>query len=344
MKKLKKRFLKTPIKPLVKKNLKSFLNFKFRYKLLKSKLYKIKGRLKKRFLFIYHNKKIKLSLESFQKQPVKDPIISILDTNNSEFVELFKPLKLEVNLKLNSENPISLNQKLGRQYFKTKIFRIFRKNLFDLKKKIWILNHKKIKKKPKPLSKKYLRYIKKNLKKNRKKTGKKKKKKIQEENQLKNKNKQKKKKKISFLVTCNLYNRFLFFIFKVGKKSIWEKNFVSLFDLLSIKLQYSKTVLLLKIFTRLFTRVETTKVKSRKRINYVPVFIKLPRSIFLSLKWIFLAAVKKKGNTSFVDKLFIELVQLLTQRSTFALQKLQENNLAAFRNRSNVHYRWQKTR
>jgi ribosomal protein S7 len=146
--------------------------------------------------------------------------------------------------------------------------------------------------------------------------------------------------KLSF----SLYNKFLLFIFRVGKKNIWEHKFSSIFDLLTLKLHYSKSLLLLKIFIRLFTRVEVKKVKARKRITHIPFFIKLPRSIFLALKWVFLAAVKKKGNISFQNKLFTELLQIITQKSSFSLQKVEENNILAFKNRSNIHYRWQKTR
>ena len=149
---------------------------------------------------------------------------------------------------------------------------------------------------------------------------------------------------LSYNLFSNLYNKFLSFIFKVGKKNIWNNNFSNIFDLLSLKLHYSKSILLLKIFTRLFTRVEVKKVKSRKRVTYIPFFIKLPRSIFLSLKWIFLSTLKKKGNISFKNKLFNELLQILTQKSCFSLQKVEENNTSAFKNRSNIHYRWQKTR
>lgn len=142
----------------------------------------------------------------------------------------------------------------------------------------------------------------------------------------------------------SLYNKLLLFIFRVGKKNIWEQKFSSIFDLLVLKLHYSKSLLLLKIFIRLFTRVEVKKVKARKRITHIPFFIKLPRSIFLALKWIFMASSKKKTNISFQNTLFTELLQLITKKSSFSLQKLEENNILAFKNRSNIHYRWQKTR
>lgn len=142
----------------------------------------------------------------------------------------------------------------------------------------------------------------------------------------------------------NLFNKFLSFVFKEGKKAVWEKGFIFIFDLLSTKLKYSKSVILLKIFSRLFTRVEIKKVKIRKRITLLPVFIKLHRSLFLALKWIFLASKKKKSIFSFKNLLFTELLQILIQKSSIALQKFVENNTLAYKNRSHIHYRWQKTR
>lgn len=142
----------------------------------------------------------------------------------------------------------------------------------------------------------------------------------------------------------DLYNRFIGFIFKNGKKLSWEYYFSKIFDSLSLKLKYTRNVLLLKIFIRLATRVEVKKVKARKHTTYIPIFIKLDRSLFLSLKWIFLSAKKKLGSISFQSKLFLELLQILVQKSCFSLQKRDENNTLAFTHRSNIHYRWQRTR
>jgi ribosomal protein S7 len=142
----------------------------------------------------------------------------------------------------------------------------------------------------------------------------------------------------------NLYQKVLTFIFKIGKKNIWENKISQIFEQLALTLKISKSAILLKIFIRLFTRVEILKIKARKRITFIPIFIKINRSIFLSLKWIFLASKKKKGSTSFSNNLFFEILQILTQKICFSLQKVQENNTLAFKNRSNVHFRWKKTR
>lgn len=247
-----KKINKNISKFLLKKKI-NFLNIKFSIakKKIKKCLLRIKYNLKKRILFIKHNKKIILTLKDFKN---KFSIIKKKSTSTS--------------------------------------FQIIRSNFLRLKKQKLLLTQSK---------------------------------------HTQN-------------LSYSLYNKFLLFIFKTGKKNTWENLFVSLFDVLSNKLQYSKAVLLLKLFTRLFTRVEVKKVKSRKRITYLPFFIKISRSIFLSLKWIFLAALKKKGNISFKNKLYTEFVQVLTQKSSFSLQKQEENLISAFKNRSNIHYRWQKTR
>lgn len=142
----------------------------------------------------------------------------------------------------------------------------------------------------------------------------------------------------------NFYNKILSTIFRVGKKSKWHNTLTNLFELLSFYLKYSIPVLLLKIFIRLFTRVELRKIKSRKRITLIPFFIKPKRSIFLALKWIFTCSLKSLSITSFQNKLYVELVQLLTFKTCHSLQKLEDNNLNSFKNRAHVHYRWQKAR
>lgn len=137
-----------------------------------------------------------------------------------------------------------------------------------------------------------------------------------------------------------LYSRLLSFIFKSGKKLLWNAKLSTLLDLISLKLNYSKSIIILKIFIRLFTRVESKKIKVRKRVTFIPFFIKISRSIFLSLKWIFVGASKNKQKVSFTVKLFDEFIEILLGKSCYSLSKLSENNISAFKNRSNSHYRW----
>lgn len=143
-----------------------------------------------------------------------------------------------------------------------------------------------------------------------------------------------------FYVTS--YNKLLSAIFKFGKKSSWDLALANLFENLYYTVNYTISTILAKIFIRLFTKVELVKAISRKRITFIPFFISLNRSFFLALKWIFLGALKNNTNTSFKNKLYVEFVQLLTYKSCFSIQKLEENNLNSFKNRSNLHYRWKK--
>jgi ribosomal protein S7 len=147
------------------------------------------------------------------------------------------------------------------------------------------------------------------------------------------------KKKIFF----DLYLKFFSFIFKVGKKFFWENAFSLIFSNLTLNLGYSKITLLSKIFIRLFTYVELKRVKSRKRISFIPFFIKIKRSLFLALKWIFLSSIQNKSKISFQNKLYIELMQILTLKSCSSLNKLEENNINSFKNRANIHFRWDRS-
>ena len=140
----------------------------------------------------------------------------------------------------------------------------------------------------------------------------------------------------------DLYLKFISFVFKTGKKFFWENAFSVIFNNLSLNFSYCKSIILSKIFLRLFTRVELKKVRSRKRISFIPFFIKIKRSLFLALKWIFSSVLQNNNDISFKNKLYIELVQILTLKSCFSLKKLEENNLNSFNNRSNIHYRWDK--
>ena len=137
----------------------------------------------------------------------------------------------------------------------------------------------------------------------------------------------------------SLYTKFTNLLFKDGKKSFWEKSLASLFFLLKKKLNYSRNYILLKIFLRLHTKVETRIVKSRKRINIIPFFIKLKRRCFLSLKWLFDSAKQKKKH-SIQQNLLLEILFILRKKSCASLNLLEENNITSYKNRSNMHFRW----
>lgn len=136
----------------------------------------------------------------------------------------------------------------------------------------------------------------------------------------------------------NLYIKFINLIFKQGQKSFWEKKIASLFFILKKKLNYSRNYILLKIFLRLHTKVEIRTVKSRKRVNIIPFFIKLKRRYFLALKWLLSSAKAKKA--SFQQNLLLEILLVLNKKTSVSLSLLKENNLLSYKNRANMHFRW----
>lgn len=144
-------------------------------------------------------------------------------------------------------------------------------------------------------------------------------------------------KNLKFL---NLYKNFINFIFRSGKKYIWDKTIAYIFLLLKKTIAFSQNIILLKIFLRLHTKVEVKKVKSRKKVLFVPVFISVRRRFFLALKWLLIAVKKNKLQISLKDKLFFEILKLVTDKSCTALKQLELNNNNVYLFRANFHYRW----
>jgi small subunit ribosomal protein S7 len=143
-----------------------------------------------------------------------------------------------------------------------------------------------------------------------------------------------------FFECFNLYNKFISFVFKNGIKGVWEKNFSSIFFILRKKLNYSRSFILLKIFMRLHTKVELRTIKTRRRINLVPFFIKIKRRFFLALKWLLKSIKRNKMRVSLKEKLLLEILVIFQKKSCFSIQELKTNNLLAYKNRANSHFRW----
>lgn len=138
----------------------------------------------------------------------------------------------------------------------------------------------------------------------------------------------------------NLYKNFISFIFKSGKKHIWEKIISDIFLIIKKNLKVSQNIILLKIFLRLYSKVEIKKIKTRKKTALVPVFISVRRRFFLSLKWLLLAVNKNKLQISLKEKLFLEILKLTKNKSCESLKQLELNNENVYLNRANFHYRW----
>lgn len=144
----------------------------------------------------------------------------------------------------------------------------------------------------------------------------------------------------SSLNKLNLYKNFISFIFKSGKKHIWEKIISDIFLLIKKNLKISQNVILLKIFLRLYSKIEIKKIKTRKKTALVPVFISVRRRFFLALKWLLVAVNKNKLQISLKEKLFLEIFKLTKNKSCESLKQLEINNENVYLNRANFHYRW----
>jgi ribosomal protein S7 len=145
---------------------------------------------------------------------------------------------------------------------------------------------------------------------------------------------------VNSLSKLNLYKNFISFIFKSGKKHIWEKIISDIFLLIKKNLKFSQNIILLKIFLRLYSKIEIKKVKTRRKTALVPVFISVRRRFFLALKWLLLAVNKNKLQISLKEKLFLEIFKLTKNKSCESLKQLELNNQNVYLNRANFHYRW----
>jgi ribosomal protein S7 len=157
--------------------------------------------------------------------------------------------------------------------------------------------------------------------------------------------KQRIKRKFNFLSVSNLnklnlYKNFVNFIFKSGKKHIWEKIISDIFLLIKKNFKFSQNIILLKIFLRLYSKIEIKKIKTRRKTALVPVFISVRRRFFLALKWLLLAVNKNKLQISLKEKLFLEIFKLTKNKSCESLKQLELNNQNVYLNRANFHYRW----
>jgi len=137
-----------------------------------------------------------------------------------------------------------------------------------------------------------------------------------------------------------LYNKFLGVLIKEGRVTR-AKNILNL-----VLFKISKTTtlsfnqILSTIFLNLNTFVEIRKVRSKRQTNFVPFTISYSRRIFLGLKWILIAISKDKRRVPFVYKLFLELLKIIKKLPSESLNMKISNNLQAYSNRSNIHFRW----
>lgn len=138
----------------------------------------------------------------------------------------------------------------------------------------------------------------------------------------------------------HLYNKFVGFITKKGKKPRAKVIFdLALFDVIQ-KLKIPLSKLLLTIFLRLNSYIEIKTIKIRKKAYFVPFPTNYKRRVYLAIKWIINAALEDKRKLNFSKKLSLEIFNLIKNKSSKSLKTKQNNFLKATTNRSNLHFRW----
>lgn len=138
-----------------------------------------------------------------------------------------------------------------------------------------------------------------------------------------------------------LYYKFLGVLTKKGNKNAAKKILDKTFLKLSLKTNKNLQTLFLHIFIKLNSFVEVKSVRVRRASHMVPFSINLKRRAYLILKWL-TSAIKEEDTqqNSMVEKLYLEINNLIQNTQSKALKKKKQNTINAVKNRSNLHFRW----
>lgn len=138
----------------------------------------------------------------------------------------------------------------------------------------------------------------------------------------------------------NLYNRLITFFMRQGAKSKIKKSIDLAFKALRKLTKVSSAYLLAVIFTKLNVFVEVKDLSVRRSTYPVPFTLTLTRRVFLITSWILKAIHQNKKNSSIQSKLILELLSLFKTDQSKVFEYKKANNKKAYKNRSNMHYRW----
>jgi len=143
-----------------------------------------------------------------------------------------------------------------------------------------------------------------------------------------------KKKKI------NLYQKFVGFLTKKGKKTKAKKILDSTFLKISKRVKKPLHKVMLRLFRNLNVFLEYKVIKKRKNKHIVPFSINLHRRAYLVLKWLIKAVHENKKKIPFSKKLINEILLIIGNKTSKATKLKATNNSQVLLNRSNIHFRW----
>ena len=136
------------------------------------------------------------------------------------------------------------------------------------------------------------------------------------------------------------YNSILGFFVKDGKRGKAKNLLDETFVIVRKKTKRSLSVTMTLFFFRLKTLVEVKKLSTRKRSYSVPFIISSKRRVYLIFKWLKSAVVADKRKIALSKKLSEEILKVVENNSSIALDSKKENFTQASKNRSNLYYRW----
>ena len=136
------------------------------------------------------------------------------------------------------------------------------------------------------------------------------------------------------------YNSILGFFVKNGKKGKAKNLLDETFTIVRKKTKRSLSVTMTLFFFRLKTLVEVKKLSTRKRSYSVPFIISSKRRVYLIFKWLKSAVVADKRKIALSKKLSEEILKVVENNPSIALDSKKENFTQASKNRSNLYYRW----
>jgi ribosomal protein S7 len=142
-------------------------------------------------------------------------------------------------------------------------------------------------------------------------------------------------------MTKAIYTNFLGFLTKKGNKVTAKKILDEAFLDVSLKTNQSGHILLIKVFLKLNSFVETKKIKFKRGTHIVPfVITSFKRKSYLIIKWLMEAVEQDNRKISIAKKLSKEILNILKNQSSKTLMKKKLNVKNALLNRSNIHFRW----
>ena len=149
-----------------------------------------------------------------------------------------------------------------------------------------------------------------------------------------------KKKYLKLSKNKTIYINFLGFLTKNGNKLVAKKIIDSAFLFVAQSVSLPLHLVLIKIFFKLNSFVETKKIRFKRSSHIVPFGITLKRRSYLILKWLMEVVREDKRRISTSKKLSFELINILKDKSSKSIAKKNLNINQAISNRSNIHYRW----